>query len=103
MGSAGQEHQGDRFTAGGSSWLPPACPHVPPSLPAHLGSWGAMGAPLGPPASPSPLTKMLNRMMFQGKRLLGTKTEKRGELVTVAMSCPPGSQYPGTAPHKDPS
>lgn len=99
--SAGQRHQGGRFTAGGSSWPPPACPHVPPSRPP--GELGCHGGTPGPATSPSPLTKMLSRMMFQGKRLLGTKTEKRGELVTVAMSCPPGSQPPGTAPGKDPS
>lgn len=78
----------------------PTRPPIPPRPPGELGCHG--GTP-GPPTSPSPLTKMLSRMMFQGKRLLGTKTEKRGELVTVAMSCPPGSQPPGTAPGKDPS
>lgn len=78
----------------------PNCPHVLLSLPAHLGSWGAMGAPPRPLASPSPLTKMLSRIIFQGKRLLRTKWE-REKLVTGTMSCPPGPHHLGAAPGRN--
>lgn len=79
----------------------PTCPHVLLSLPAHLRSWGAMAAPPGPLASPSPLTKMLSRIIFQGKRLLRMK-EERGKLVTVTMSCPPCPPSPRSSPRQEP-
>lgn len=80
----------------------PNCPHVLLSLPAHLGSWGAMGAPPRPLASPSPLTKMLSRIIFQGKRLLRMKQE-REKLATATMSCAPGPHHPQAAPGRNQS
>lgn len=54
----------------------PTCPPIPHNPP------GEMGAPPEPLASPSLLTKMLSRIIFQGKRLLRMKQE-RGQLVTA--------------------
>lgn len=60
-----------------------------------------MGEPPGPPCTrTSLLTKMLSRIIFQGKRLLRTKQE-RGKLVTATMSCPPGLHHPGAAPGRN--